>query len=445
MGLPTAERDLLAHGIGGAKDLPIPLELAIAGAVAALVVSFTVLAVAWRSPRYDAATSGRPAPGWLDRLTSSTAWHVALRVVGFVFFLYVAAAAVFGQDTLVNPFLGVFYTWLWVGIVPLSVLLGPVWKAISPSRTINAVLARVSGSDPEVGMYAYPERLGYWPAAVGLYAFVWLELVYPHSTEIGPVRLWCAIYIGVMLIGGALFGNRFYERADPFEVYSSLVAKLSVWGHRDGRLVIRSPLANLDTVPVAAGLVGVVAVLFGSTAYDSFKEASPWVRFVQTTTIPSGLIDNVALLVFCVGVGVIFAAGCMATGVGPEVRRSTLPDVFAHSVVPIIVGYIIAHYLTYLVEYGQTTLVQLSDPFSRGDDYLGTADLAVNYWLSFHPDFLARLKVGAVVVGHVLGVIAAHDRAVRILPRRHQLTGQLSLLVAMVLFTVGGLYLLFAA
>jgi hypothetical protein len=445
VGLSPTDRDLLAHGIGGAKDLPIPLELAIAGAVAALVVSFTVLAIAWRAPRYDAATSGRSAPAWLDRLTSSTPWRVTLRTVGFAIFLYVAAAAVLGQDTLVNPFLGVFYVLLWVGIVPLSALLGPVWKAISPSRTINAVLARVSGSDPEAGMYAYPERLGYWPAAVGLFAFVWLELVYPHSTEIGPVRLWCAVYLGVMLIGGALFGNRFYERADPFEVYSSLAAKVSVWGHRDGRLVLRSPLANLDTVPVAPGLVGVVAVLFGSTAYDSFKEASPWVRFVQTTTIPSELIDNLALLTFCVGVGVIFAAGAMATGVGPGVRRSTLPDLFAHSMVPIIVGYIVAHYLTYLVEYGQTTLVQLSDPFGRGDDYLGTADLAVNYWLSFHPDFLARLKVGAVVVGHVLGVIAAHDRAIKLLPRRHQLTGQLSLLVVMVFFTVGGLYLLFAA
>ena len=52
----------LAHGIGGAKDLPISPELAIAGATAALVISFTVLAVAWRNPRYDAATSGRPAP-----------------------------------------------------------------------------------------------------------------------------------------------------------------------------------------------------------------------------------------------------------------------------------------------------------------------------------------------------------------------------------------------
>ena len=63
---------ILAHGIGGAKDLPISPELAIAGAVAALTVSFTVLAVAWREPRYDGATSGRPAPAWLARVVDST-------------------------------------------------------------------------------------------------------------------------------------------------------------------------------------------------------------------------------------------------------------------------------------------------------------------------------------------------------------------------------------
>lgn len=436
---------LLAHGIGGAKDLPIPLELAIAGAVAALVVSFTVLAVAWRKPRYDAATSGRTAPAWLDSLTSSTPWRAGWRAFGVLALLYVGWAAIAGQDTLINPLLGVFYVLVWVGIVPLSLLFGPVWKAISPSRTINWLLAKASGSDPSVGLYTYPARLGYWPAAIGLFAFVWLELVYPHSTEIGPVRLWCAAYLAIMLIGGALFGNKFYEHADPFEVYSSLVAKLSIWGHRDDRLLIRSPLANLDSLPAKPGLVAVVAVLFGSTAFDSFKDSSPWVQFIQSTTISPDLLNNLGLLAFCAGIALLFALGTMTTGVGDGVRRSALPDLFAHSVVPIIVGYIIAHYLAYLVEYGQTTIIQLSDPLSRGDNLLGTADLTVNRWLSYHPTFLARLKVLAVVAGHVLGVIAAHDRAVRLLPARHQLTGQLPLLVAMVGFTVGGLYLLFAA
>ena len=435
----------LAHGIGGAKDLPISPELAIAGAVAALTVSFTVLAIAWREPRYDERTSGRLAPAWLAGIVDSTAYVVAARVLGMVVFLYAAMAAVIGKDLLTNPIFGMFYVWWWVGLVPASLLLGPVWKAISPVRTINLAFAKLSGSDPDRGVFTYPERLGYWPAAVGLFAFVWLELVYPHSTELGPVRLWCAVYVALMLLGGALFGNRFYERGDPFEVYSSLVAKLSVWGRRDDLLVIRSPLANLDTVPVAPGLLGVTAVLFGSTAFDSFKDSSVWVQFTQQSTASVPLLNNLALLGFCVGVGLIFAIGTMTTGVGPGTRRRDLPDKFAHSIVPIIVGYIIAHYLTYFVEYGQQTLVQASDPLGRGSDWLGTADLTVNYWLSFHPTFLANTKVVAVVVGHVLGVIAAHERAIRLLPKRHQLTGQLPLLFAMIAFTVGGLYLLFAA
>ncbi len=434
----------LAHGIGGAKDLPISPELAIAGAVAALTVSFTVLAVAWREPRYD-GTAGRPAAPLLTRVVDSTTYAVALRLVGLAFFLWAATAAVFGKDLLTNPVFGMVYVWWWVGLVPLSFLLGPVWKAISPVRTINQVFAKLTGSDPDHGVFEYPERLGYWPAALGLFAFVWLELVYPHSAELGPLRLWCAVYVALMLIGGALFGSSFYERGDPFEVYSTLVGKLSVWGRRDGELVVRSPLANLDTVEVAPGLVGVMGVLFGSTAFDSFKDSTFWVQFTQGSTVSTTLLDNLALLAFCAGVATILAIGSVTTGVGPGTRRTELPNLFAHSIVPIIVGYIVAHYLTYLVEYGQQTLVQASDPLGTGSDLLGTADLSVNYWLSYHPTLLANTKVVAVVLGHVLGVVAAHDRAVRLLPRRHQLTGQLPLLFAMIAFTVGGLYLLFAA
>ena len=441
----AADGVTLAHGIGGAQDLPISPELAIAGAVAALTVSFTVLALAWRNPRYDEATSGRPAPGWLARVVDSRGFAVALRVLGLVVAAYAAMAAVLGEDLLTNPFFGLVYVWWWVGLVPASLLFGPVWKAISPVRTINLAFAKLAGSDPERGVFEYPERLGYWPAALGLYAFVWLELVYPYSTELGPVRLWCAAYVAIMLLGGALFGNTFYSRADPFEVYSSLVAKLSVWGRRGDRLVIRSPLANLDTVPVRPGLVGVVAVLFGSTAFDSFADSSVWVRFIQSTELPVNALNNLALLGFCVAVGGVFAIACLQTGIGDDLERHELPNQFAHSVIPIIIGYIAAHYLTYLVEVGQTTLIQASDPLSNGSNVLGTGDWSVNYWLSLHPTLLASLKVLFVVLGHVVGVIAAHERAVRILPRRHQLTGQLPLLFAMVAFTVGGLYLLFAS
>ncbi len=437
---------VFAHGIGGAQDLPIPAELAIAGASAALAISFIVLAVAWRTPRYDAATSGRKAPAWLSWLADSAYFRGALRVLGLAFFLYVAWAALAGPDLLVNPTFGVVYVWLWVGIVPASLLFGSFYKAVNPVRTLNIVFSRLIGGDPDRGMYELPRWVGYWPASVGLFAFVWMELVYPESTYLTPVRLWFAVYVAVLLVGGALFGSQWFERADPFEVYSTLVGHLSVFGRREnGALVLRSPLANLDAVPAAPGLVAVVAVLFGSTAFDSFKDMNAWLRFTQSTPLPVSWVNTVVMLGFCLVVGASLALATVLAAPREGVRRSDLPSLFAHSVVPIIVGYMVAHYLTYFVETGQQTLVQLSDPMGNGSNLLGTANGEVNYWLSMHPTFLAVTKVLAVVAGHVLGVVAAHDRAMKVLPKRHQLTGQLPLLLVMVFYTVTGLYLLFGA
>jgi hypothetical protein len=285
-----------------------------------------------------------------------------------------------------------------------------------------------------------------WPAAVGLFAFVWMELVFPHATYLTPLRLWFAIYLAVTLIGALLFGTRWLASADPFEVYSTLAGHLSVFGRRaDRRLVTRSPLCNLDGVTVRPGLVGVVAVLFGSTAFDTFKDSAHWLGFVQGSSWNPEVLNTAALLGFCVVVGVTFAAATMATRVHDDTSRWLLPDRFAHAVVPIIIGYITAHYLSFLVEVGQQTLIQLSDPMSNGANLLGTANLHVSYWLSSHPTFLAVTKVLAIVTGHVLGVIASHDRALKLLPKRDQLTGQLPLLVVMVFYTAAGLWLLFAS
>ena len=68
------------------------------------------------------------------------------------------------------------------------------------------------------------------------------------------------------------------------------------------------------------------------------------------------------------------------------------------TVLPIIVGYMTAHYLSYFVEVGQQTVIYLSDPMVDGSNLLGTADLQVSYWLSLHPTFLATTKVVAIVL-----------------------------------------------
>ncbi len=452
------------HGIGGSQDLPISLPFALAGGAAALAISFIVLALAWREPRYDAATQGRPLPRWLatavdggwlpgslrrrlpGRVVAALdgGWLVGLlRLAGLVFAGYVTWAALAGPDNLANPTFGVVYVLLWVGIVPASLLFGSFYKAVNPVRTIHVLLSRVTGGDAAAGVIALPRWVGLWPAAFGLLAFVWLELVCPDANFLWTIRLWFAVYVAVIVVGAAVFGDRWIAAADPFEAYSTLVGHLSFFGRRgDGTLVLRSPLANLDGVVPVSGLVAVLGVLLGSTAFDSFQDSIAWVRFSQDIPVDEVLLNSIALVVFCAGVATLFALATALTKPADGMARRTLPAKFAHSLVPIVVGYIFAHYLSYFVEVGQQTLIYLSDPLVDGSNYLGTANLQVNYWLSLHPTFLAFTKVFSIVGGHVLGVIAAHDRAMKLLPRRDQLTGQLPLLVVMVGFTIVGLYLL---
>ncbi len=109
-----------------------------------------------------------------------------------------------------------------------------------------------------------------------------------------------------------------------------------------------------------------------------------------------------------------------------------------------MLGYVVAHYWSLLVLVGQQTVIQLSDPLGTGADWLGIGGRGVDTSLAAST-LTAVIQVTAVVTGHVLGVVLAHDRAVRLLPRRRAIVGQVPLLVLMVVYTVGGLTLLFAS
>ena len=387
----------------------------------------------------------------MTRAVEAGATRGLVRAAGVALTAWTAWAALGGEDLAINPTVGVFYVYLWVAMVPVSLLLGNVWPLLSPARTLHLALTWVSRTDPGRGVLRYPSWLGYWPAAVGLFAFVWTELVDPDSAFVSTIVTWCLLYAAAMLVGGALFGTRWFERADPFEVYFGLVARLSPWGRRtdaDGtsRVVVRNPLEGLDGTPVDRGLVAVVSVLLGSTAFDSFAASTYWLQqTARPGTFDPLLRDTVVLLGFITLVATTFSLAAMLAPGVPWSRRRELPRQLAHSLVPIAVGYVFAHYLTLLVEYGQNVLVQLSDPLTRGDDYLGTASLVVQYPLSSHPMLLATSKVVFIITGHVLAVVAAHDRAVRLLPDRHAVVGQLAMLLVMVGYTVGGLLLLFSS
>jgi hypothetical protein len=237
-------------------------------------------------------------------------------------------------------------------------------------------------------------------------------------------------------------------------VYSVTVSRLAPFrrNRATGRIVVGNPLDHLPTMPVRPGTVAVMAVLLGSTAFDSFSQSKGFRNFVDRNAgaVPlvgdsggGSLLRTVVLVAFVVVVGVTFSGAARATGGVTREQRRELPGRLAHCLIPIVVGYIFAHYLSYLVERGQETIVRLADPFAKGWHLLGLDSGDVVYFLSMNPTLLWGIKVACVVIGHVVAVIAAHDQALRVIPVGHQLTGQLAMMLVMVFYTLSGLYLLF--
>jgi hypothetical protein len=437
--------DLLAHGVGSREDLPIPFTYAVTGAAVAIVASFLALGLLWREPRFEPATAGRPLPTRLARVLDGRPLRAGLRVLGVLITAYVVMAAVFGRDDALNPTAGSVYVLFWIGVPILSMLLGPVWRLLNPIRSAHWALSRALGTRPEEGIGPLSPRLGYWPAALSLLAFVWLELVAPENTTLAVLRTFFAAYFAVNLLAATYWGSGWFGRGDGFEVFSSLAGRLSPLGRRgDGRLVLRNPLVGVAGTPVAPGLFAVVGVLLGSTAYDSLSGSPWWVTRLQEGPFSAEVTGTLGLLGLVTLVTGAFSGAAALSGRGSGLRPAEVGAQYAHSIVPIVMGYVVAHYWSLLVLVGQQTVIQLSDPLGNGSDWLGTGGRGVDPTLA-DPTLVAVLQVVSVVTGHVLGVVLAHDRAVRILPARRAVVGQVPLLVLMVAYTVGGLSLLFAA
>ncbi|MFD7557588.1 hypothetical protein ACFV9E_23995 [Streptomyces sp. NPDC059835] len=427
---PADPLTTLAHGIGSQHDLPISPFYAFAGAFAALFVSFLALGLLWSTSCFRGDRSGLALPAALQRAVDAQATRTALRALGLAAALTVLLHLLIGPDDPArNPAPGAVYVLLWVGLVPASLLLGPVWRRLNPLRTLHLLLSRtLRRRTPD---HPLPARLGQWPAAAGLFAFTWLELVAPDPASTTTLLIALALYCTVQLLLAARFGERWFDDGDAFEAYSTLFARLSPLGRRrDGRLVLRNPFHGLDATPERPGLVATVCVLLGSTAYDGFSDSPSWIDTLQTSPLGRTPTATLGLLASIALVATLYCLCAAATRLvsGPHPGPLTA---FAHSLVPIALGYLVAHYFSLLVVEGPRTVIMA----------VGT-DNAPEPLSPLGPGGLAVLQVVAVVTGHVLGVTAAHDRSVRLFPPAKAVAGQLPLLALMITYTIGGLSLL---
>ncbi|MEV0902015.1 hypothetical protein [Actinoplanes sp. NPDC049802] len=441
----------LAHGVGDSADLPLPLDLVLQAGAATLVLSFLIAGLWWREPRLNPATPRSLGIGGY------------LRYPVLLLALYITGYAIAGPRGPANPAPHALFVLLWVGLVPVSMVFGPVWRVVNPLRTLFTLLGL-----PRRGLRPLPPgaRPSSWPAAAFLLAFVWFELVVPHHGDPVAVGLFLLLYAVSQLALATLRGEEWFARGDCFEVYSDLAGRLSPLRWRPPLSGLATPVdvapttwpggapvdvaptarpggAPVDVAPTApagttvgdgqpgtgaavlapprtsplatAGPAAFIAVWWASTVFDS-----AWTSYAPDLDFP--LFWGTAALVL--GCALVFLA----------VRWTAGHLDVTLSLIPIAVGYTLAHYLSLLVTEGPRGVLLLF-----GVDSSGT--------VAPNPQVLSGVQIALILIGHAVGVIVAHDRALAEHPGRPVLAvlaDEMPMVIFMIGCTWAGLFLLFA-
>lgn len=446
-----------AHGIVGRQDLPIPRWLFAWAATVVLVISFVGLAVLWPKPRYQEEIRERR----VFALPGPRVWEVVAGAIGiglFVLTVYAGFAGV--QSTQANWAPTFIFEDFWVGLAFASLLFGDVFRAFNPwraaARAVAGLSARLSrGGLPEP--LPYPERLGRWPAVVGIVAFAWLELVYANRDDPSTLAILTLVYAAIQLVGMSLYGIETWStRGDAFGVYFGLFARISPLHRQQGRLTLRPPLSGAPSLAPAAGTVALLAAMIGTTSFDGLSQGTLWNDLVphlqsffgdlglnaEHALEASGTVGLLAMVLIIGGLYRLGIAGMTSIGGGHD--RAELAERFAHTLIPIALAYVIAHYFSALAYQGQATFYLISDPLGDGSDIFGTADRTIDYGV-IGANGIWYVQVAALVLGHAGGLALAHDRALALYRKARDATrSQYWMLAVMVGFTSLGLWLLSA-
>lgn len=447
-----------AHGLVEKADLPMPGWMFFWGSAIVLAVSFAGLVFLWRSPLLQEPHT-RPVLPRLARVLTHPATDVLCGTIGVALLGVTLWSAFWGTWPAQNNFAQVFvFVVFWVGLVPVSVVFGDVFRLFNPWRALGRLCGRLLArlvDDEDSDALPYPQRLGYWPAAAGVLAFGWLELA--HSVTATDIGIATLIYSVVQFIGMGLFGvETWSRRGDAFGVYFGLLARMSPW-ERDGRrILVRRPLSGLAHWPALAGSVGLFAVIIGTVTFDGASRGPLWqdisdplISFwasvglqLQPLELPyaTGLVASVLI------VGAFYALGTLgARSVGGGYSAGDLQRRFVHTLGPIALAYAGAHYFSLLAYTGQKTWSVISDPLGRGWDLFGTASSRIDFSV-ISTNGIWWVQLSLVLVGHVCALALAHDRALALYPQgRLAARSQYWMLSVMVGFTVLALWLLHTA
>jgi hypothetical protein len=269
------------------------------------------------------------------------------------------------------------------------------------------------------------------------------------------------LYAATQLVGMSLYGIEPWTRnADAFAVYFRMFSMISPLHWRDRTLYVRPLLGGAPRLDAGTGTVPMLCVMIGTVSFDGLSQGSLWTGSgaiapsLQQRFINVGFSGEVALeiaftigLLFMVGVvSGVYRLGVLGMhSVRSEHSTEELSRRFVHSLIPIALAYVIAHYFSLLTYQGQAMAYLVSDPLGDGSNVFGTATATINYNV-IGPNGVWYVQVAALVLGHACGLTLAHDRALVVYDRVRDATrSQYWMLAVMVAFTSLGLWLLSAA
>ncbi|HEX2352754.1 MAG TPA: hypothetical protein VHJ16_08245, partial [Xanthobacteraceae bacterium] len=452
-----------AHGFGERYDLPIPLSFYLAGVAAAVVVSFLIVGLFVREvphgrsyPRIDLITT--PLSRWI----ASPSLALALKLIALAAFIMTIVAGFRGDQ---NPYRNIAPTmvWIigWVGLAYVSAFVGNIWAVINPWRTIFEAIETLDQAITgrrELGLrLSYPQLLGVWPAFLLLLAFAWVELVYPNPA-VPQTIAWLALAYSILTFAGMfLFGReRWLERGEVFTAVFGTFARFAPIEIRTGpeREMWLRPFGAglLDSDSVSTSMMAFVLLLLATVLYDGALATPEW-GTLEGAIAPylSALGDFRLLAIRTAGLIAFWLVFCGAyvwvSAVMSAVTEQRLPPLviarsFVLTLVPIAIGYHVAHYFTFLLIQGQYIIPLVSDPFGFGWNLFGTAGYRVDIAI-VDARFAWWTAVTAILIGHIAAVYLAHVKAMQVLDtRRLALRSQVPLTALMVVYTFVSLSIL---
>jgi hypothetical protein len=442
------------HGFGQRYELPLPLGLYLFGAAAVVALSFVVFGLFVRGSAPTRTGKRKDLlSGPVGRIVGHRLLRLGLRLAVLALFVLTVFAGFLGDQ---NPYRNIAPTmvWIifWVGLAYVSAFAGDVWALVNPWRTVFDAaqwLSRRLGGRELRAALDYPPVMGVWPACLLLLGFAWIELVYPNAGSPFHIAALTTAYSVLTWTGMLAFGrDTWLGNGEVFSlVFGSFARFAPTQTTADGRLLLRPfGLGLTGCAAVSVSMMAFVLLLLSTVLYDGLIGTGEWELLEgairsQFPAVGSAAVSTAGLVAFwVVFLGAYLGICSIMSRIGDGAPATLdLARAFALTLVPIAIGYHVAHYLVFLVVQGQYIIPLLSDPFGRGWNLLGTAGYRVDIALA-GARFSWYLALAAIVGGHLIAVYLAHRRALALFePARVATATQVPLTVLMVVYTFVGL------